>query len=123
MTECYFDNSGIPSDFSIPVGVGGYTSTGTTTVGPSRTEIMDSIKSARELLGCVPKVIEVWKGDNNIMPRPLVPEIHEDTILSDGNACYVAAGVGVVAGIEAFKRLKEQGYIAVWVDEPVDKYN
>jgi len=101
-------------NFSVPMG-------SANTIGSSRTDIIDSIKSAQELLKHCPKIIEVWKGDDNIVPLQRVPSIREDSHL-DSEACYIVAGIGVIAGNKAFERLKKQNYITVWVDEPVVKY-
>lgn len=120
MNRVYFNNSGIPNEYKDFEIESSGTCTRAMAPDPTSSEIMDSIKKAHDLLFGGPKIIEVWKGDNTLLPRPKYPQIHKDELI-DKDTFYLVAGVGVVAGKRAFSRLKELKYVPVWSDEPPER--
>ncbi len=93
------------------------TCTGTISSDITGKDILDSIKKAKELLYDGPPLIKVWIGKNDWMPKTDYPLIRESSYL-DKDMCYVVAGLGVIAGKNAYKKLWDIGYIAVWDENP-----
>ncbi len=101
---------------------------GTTTVGSANhtygtaEEILANIRKIKEELNG-PPLIKVWVGPDNGGLTPLhshltdYPLIRESSYL-DEDMCFIVAGIGVVAGKEANKKLWEIGCIAIWDENP-----
>ena len=96
----------------------GATSTLTTStiVYPPASEILANMQKLTEEING-PPLIPVWVGPDDWIKKTDYPLIREDPYI-DEDICYIVAGVGVIAGKEANKRLWEIGYMAVWSEEP-----
>lgn len=63
-----------------------------------------------------PPIIKVWRG--NFLPvTTKYPRFHKNSIM-ETNKAYIVAGVGIICGEEAYERLWNEGYLAVWTNEP-----
>ena len=86
--------------------------------GPTAKEIIANIKKLKEELN-EPPIIEVWIGDKWMQTLPLTeyPLIRENPNI-DKDEIFILAGSGVFAGVDAYKKLWEIGYLAIWVEDP-----
>ncbi len=104
---------------------GTYTSSRNFSVGLTTKEILDSIQKVKEELYDGPPLIKVWvgpkRGGFNLINKQLSdhPLIYENSCI-DTNMIYLVAGVGVICGSNAYQRIWEIGYLAIWVEDPPD---
>ena len=78
------------------------------------------------LLDSLMKLIEiyVWRGPRPRFNKDLFPKLHCSDLVKE-DAAYIVAGVGIVAGVDAYDFLDEVGVILQWSDEyiPLEEQN
>lgn len=99
------------------------TTTGNVQQYPTATEILDTIqKLKKDLIGYEPPLIRVWVGNDSTWNKALTdyPLIREDPFLCKPDDYFILAGIGVICGSNAYKRIWDIGFLAIWVEDPPD---
>lgn len=89
---------------------------------PSAADILNHIRKLKEDLYDGPPLIKVWVGERCSRINPLTdyPTIQENSLIPT-NYIYLLAGVGVICGVNAYEKIWEIGFLAIWDENPHNK--
>ena len=82
-------------------------------------EILDKFNKVKRTC-----ILKIWKGPNTYLQVKDLPSITYSKLIPDG-ICYIMAGVGIIAGIDAFDYLMRIPIVLEWSENyiPLEDQN